>query len=94
MWRKNDAAAFLKAVNKIDHEFQRWSQNDNVGDDSDRSGDDGGGRDDGFGFRSDDDDVIMMVTSAGTWGPSGATLLYPVQPLQSLTFFSKPKPSH
>ena len=38
--------------------------------------------------------VIMMVTSAGTWGPCGATLLYPVQPLQSLTFFSKPKPSH
>ena len=38
--------------------------------------------------------VIMMVTSAGTWGPCRATLLCPVQPLQSLTFFSKPKPSH
>ena len=55
MWRKTDVAALLKAVNKIDHEFQRWSQNDNVGDDSDRSGDDGDGRDDNFGFCSDDE---------------------------------------
>ena len=89
MWRKNDA--FLKAVNQIDSEFQRWSQNDNVGvvmivvvvmmvlD---------------FAVMMTMIIVIMMVTSAGTWGPCGATLLCPVQPLQSLTFFSKPKPSH
>ena len=68
LWRKNDA--FLKAVNQIDSEFQRWSQNDNVG---------------GvmivvvvmmvldFAVMMTMIIVIMMVTSAGTWGPCGAT---------------------